>query len=124
NVGTPNHKVGDYKTPMTHEIILGVDHELRPNLGVSASYTFRRFTNFNWRPVQGLRADDYVQLGTYTGSLAPVGQFSVPYFGVSAVPANRTATEYIDREGYSQRFHGLEVSATKRMSNRWMARFG
>src|SRR5690606_38049914 len=39
-------------------------------------------------------------------------------------PANRTATEYIDRGGYSQRFHGLEVSATKRMSNRWMARFG
>ncbi len=124
NVGTPNHVIGDYKTPTTHEIILGVDHELRPNLGVSASYTFRQFTNFNWRPIEGLRADDYVQRGTYTGSLAPVGQFSVPFYGVSALPANRTRTEYIDRDGYSQRFNGLELSATKRMSNRWMARFG
>jgi hypothetical protein len=124
NVGTPNHVIGDYKTPMTHEFILGVDHELRPNFGVSASYTFRRFTNFNWRPIEGLRADDYVQRGTFTGSQAPVGQYSVPYYGVSALPANRTRTEYINRDGYSQRFNGLELSATKRMSNRWMARFG
>jgi len=124
NVGIPNHKVGDYKTPLTQEFILGVDRELMANLGVSASYTFRHFSNFNWRPIEGLRADDYVQRGTYTGSLEPVGQFSVPFFGVSALPANRTRTEYIDREGYSQRFQGLEVSATKRMSNRWMARFG
>lgn len=124
NVGTPNHVVGDYKTPLTHEIILGVDHELRQNLGVSASYTHRRFTNFNWRPIEGLRADDYVQRGTFAGSLDPVGQFSVPFYGVSALPANRTRTEYIDRDGYSQRFNGLELSATKRMSNRWMARFG
>jgi hypothetical protein len=124
NVGTPNHVIGDYKTPLTQEFILGVDRELMANLGVSASYTFRHFSNFNWRPIQGLRADDYVQRGTYTGTLAPVGSFSVPFYGVSALPANRTRTEYIDREGYSQRFNGLEVSATKRMSNRWMARFG
>jgi hypothetical protein len=28
------------------------------------------------------------------------------------------------RDGYHQRYLGLEVSATKRLSNRWMARFG
>jgi uncharacterized protein (DUF2141 family) len=124
NVSTPNHKIGDYKTPLTQEFILGVDRELMANLGVSASYTFRHFSNFNWRPIEGLRADDYVQRGTYTGTLAPVGSFSVPFYGVSTVPADRSRTEYIDREGYSQRYHGFEVSATKRMSNRWMARFG
>ncbi len=124
NVGTPNHKVGEYKTPLTQEFILGVDRELMANLGVSASYTFRHFSNFNWRPIEGLRSDDYVQRGTFTGTLDPVGQFSVPFFGVSTLPANRSRTEYIDRDGYSQRFHGFEMSATKRMSNRWMARFG
>jgi uncharacterized protein (DUF2141 family) len=126
NVGTPNHKVGSYKVPTTHEVILGIDHELMQNVGLSASYTFRNFVNFNWRPVQGLRADDYVQLGTFTGTLAPVGSFSVPYYGVSAagMPANRTATEYVNRDGYSQRFNGFEMSATKRMADKWMARFG
>lgn len=40
------------------------------------------------------------------------------------MPENRTATEYVDREGYSQRYLGLELAATKRLSNRWMARLG
>jgi hypothetical protein len=30
----------------------------------------------------------------------------------------------VKRDGYHQRFVGVEVSATKRLSNRWMARFG
>ena len=128
NPGNPttNHRVGDYKVPTTHEVIFGVDRELAQNFGVSASYTFRKFGNFNWRPVQGLREDDYVQLGTFAGSQAPVGSYSVPYFGVTAatMPADRSATEYVNQDGYSQRFNGFEVSATKRMSNKWMARFG
>ncbi len=124
NVSTPNHVIGDYKTPMTHEVILGVDRELAPNFGVSASYTFRYFNRFNWRPVEGLRSDDYVQRGTYTGSLQPVGSFSVPFYGVATLPADRSRTEYVNREGYTQKYNGLELSATKRMSNRWMARFG
>ena len=73
-----------------HRRMILAIRELMANLGVSASYTFRHFSNFNWRPIEGLRADDYVQRGTYTGSVQPVGQFSVPYYGVSTVPANRT----------------------------------
>ncbi len=124
NVSTPNHVIGDYKTPMTHEFILGLDRELAPNIGASVSYTFRHFNNFNWRPVEGLRADDYVQLGTFTDNLQPVGSVSVPYYGVSTLPASRTRTEYVGRDGYTQRYQGLEASLTKRMSNNWMARFG
>jgi hypothetical protein len=126
NVSTPNHKVGEYDTPLTHEVLFGVDRELLPNFGVSGTFTWRNFTNHVWRPVQGLRSDDYVQLGTFSGNQAPVGAYNVPYYGVTAatMPANRTATEYIEREGYSQRYWGLELSATKRLSNRWMARFG
>jgi hypothetical protein len=123
HTGAPNHVIGDYKTPITHEFILGVDRELMPNVALSASYTFRHFTNFNWRPVEGLRADDYAQFGTYSGSEDPVGEFSVPVYGAVTLPQDRTRTEYVHRDGYSQRFNGFDVSATKRMSNRWMARF-
>jgi hypothetical protein len=124
NVGTPNHRIGDYKTPLTHEFVLGLDHEVFTNFGVSANFTWRRFVNFTWRPVQGLRSDDYVQAGTLTGSSPAIGSFSVPYFVAANVPDNQTATEYVRREGYSQRYWGLELAATKRLSNRWMARFG
>ena len=125
NVSAPNHVIGDYSTPLTHEIVLGLDHELMPNFGVSANATWRRFTNFNWRPVEGLRGDDYVQLGTFEGS-TPAGTFSRPYYGVAPenIPANRTRTEYVNRDDYHQRYLGFEISATKRLSNRWMARLG
>lgn len=127
NVSTPIHTVGDYSTPLTHEVVLGLDREIAQNFGVSANFTWRKFVNHNWRPVQGLRSDDFTQLGVFSGSDDPIGSYSVPYYGIidpAQMPANRAATEYIDREGYSQRFLGFELAATKRLSDRWMARFG
>ena len=41
----------------------------------------------------------------------------------SAVPADRGRV-YEVRDGYTQRYWGIEVAATKRMANRWMARAG
>ena len=126
NVAAPDHVIGDYSTPLTHEVVLGIDHELMPNFGVSANATWRKFTNFNWRPVQGRRADDYEQLGTFEGT-TPEGTISVPYYGVRADVVdsiNTGITEYVNRDDYHQRYLGLEVSATKRLSNRWMARLG
>jgi hypothetical protein len=105
--------------------VLGVDHELMANFGVSANFTWRRFVDFNWRN-NGITGEDYQQLGTFTGSLEPVGSFSVPFYGAipANIPANRAATEYRTRPDYSQRYLGFEVAATKRLSDRWMARFG
>jgi hypothetical protein len=125
NVSSPIHSVGDYSTPLTHEVQFGVDRELMRNFGISGTFTYRYFHNFWWRN-NGLRASDYEQIDTFTGSLSPVGSFSVPIYGVipSHVPANRAATVYTKRDGYHQRYLGFEVAATKRMSNRWMARLG
>ncbi len=47
--GTPQHTIGDYKTPKTHEFQLGLDRELFPNFAVSGTFTYRQFNNFNWR---------------------------------------------------------------------------
>ena len=52
----------------------------------------------------------------------------MPFYTV--IPANLStearngSREYTTREGYHQRFWGFEASATKRLANRWMARFG
>jgi hypothetical protein len=119
------HKVGDYGTPLTHEIQLGLDRELMPNFGISGTFTWRKFVNFNWRN-NGLRANDYEQIDTLTGSHSAIGNYSVPIYGVipEREPDNRAATTYVSREGYSQRYLGFELAATKRLSNRWMARLG
>jgi hypothetical protein len=119
------NSVGSYKTPMTHEALVGIDHEIARNIGVSGTFTYRYFNHFNRRPINGVRSDQYVQVGTLTGTSDPVGSYSVPVYGLpeSLVPAVR-GREYVDWNGYHQRYLGLEASATKRMSNRWMARVG
>jgi hypothetical protein len=125
NVSEPIHTVGDYKTPITHEFQFGLDREILPNFGISGTFTMRNFTNFTWRN-NGLRGSDYQQIDTLTGSHPAVGNYSVPVYGVMAgrIPANRAATTYTARDGYSQRYVGFELAATKRLSNRWMGRFG
>src|SRR5690606_1887842 len=122
SAAAPIHTVGEYSTPLTHEFQLGLDHELLPNFGVSGTFTFRHFNNFTQRN-NGLDGNDYVQISTYTGTAPEVGSFSVPIYGVipANIPANAAATEYRARPGYTQRFMGLELAATKRLSNRWMA---
>ncbi len=125
NVAEPIHKVGDYKSPLTHEVQFGIDREIIPMFGLSGTVTWRKFTNFTRRD-NGLRGSDYQQIDTLTGTHPAIGSYSVPIYGVSPgrIPANRAATTYVQRKGYSQRYLGFELAATKRLSNRWMARFG
>jgi hypothetical protein len=121
--GTPIHSVGDFSTPKTHEFLLGLDRELMPNFGVSGTFTYRSFVDFNWRN-NGVVGTDYVQGDTLTGTHPAIGSYSVPIYVATRVPANRAATEFRTRPDYSQRYLGFELAATKRLSNRWMARFG
>ena len=125
NVGDPPHSVDDFDTPLTHEFQLGLDREIVPNFGLSGTITYRRFVNFVWRN-NGLVGTAYNEIGTLTGSHPAIGNYAVPVFGVTAdqFPANRSATVYRNRPDYHQRFLGFELAATKRLSNRWMARFG
>ena len=123
------NQVGDYHVPKTHEFIVGIDHELFKNFGLSASYTYRRFVNFNWSPRIGVRSGDYVQAGTFTAGPLPDGSnASVPFYKVDPAQLSQAAldggVEYTGRDGYHQRFWGLEVQATKRLANKWMARLG
>jgi hypothetical protein len=122
-VASPIHTVGEYDTPLTHEFQVGLDRELRTNFGVSGSIVYRKFVNFNWRN-NGLVGTDYVLGAPLTGTHPAVGDYNVPIFIANRIPANRAATEYRDRPDYSQRYLGFELAATKRLSNRWMARFG
>ena len=123
NVGTPIHSVGDYATPLTHELQLGIDREIMPNFGISGTFTWRRFTNFNWRN-NGTVGTAYEPIGELTENHPAIGSVTVPIYGAAQLPANRAATIYREREGYSQRYWGFELAATKRLSNRWMARLG
>jgi hypothetical protein len=116
--------------PKTHELIVGFDHELVKDFGVGASVTYRRMTSFNWTPYIGVRSTNYVKGGTFTATGLPDGStYTAPYYTLNetGVPADTLAAgarEYVTQDGYHQQFLGFEAIATKRLSNRWMARFG
>ena len=122
SLSTPN-KIGSYKVPMTDEIIFGADRQLTKDIALSGSYTWRKYTNFTWNPLTGVDGNDYVKAGTLSATSSLVGPYSVDYYKInpSAVPADSGHT-YSTRPDYHQRYWGLEFSATKRMSNNWMAR--
>ena len=124
---TTNNKIGDYTTPRSHELMFGLDRELMTNFGLSATLTYRNYDRFNWRAgsLIGVNSSNYTQTGTLTGSTDPIGTFSTPFYALQAskVPAGG-GRSYEERKGYSQRYLGFEASAVKRLSNKWMARFG
>jgi len=112
----------DLKAPRTNEFMFGVDRELMPSFGVSATVTYRRMTDFIWNPGIGVTAANYVQTGTFTGTFANVGAVSIPVYGLKNYTG--VGREAINRPDYHQRYLGFEMSATKRLSNHWMARVG
>jgi len=122
-----NRIAEDYSAPRTHEVTFGVERELAANFGVSANYTWRRYVNqlFNVAPPIGATAADYVVDGRLTGNLPDGTPYDVPYYALSESAAPEGAgTITANRKGYHRIYNGIELAATKRLSNRWMGRFG
>ena len=122
---TTVNKIGKYASPLTQEIMFGGDRELAQNFGISGTFTYRYYNHFNWNSLIGVNSSDYRQTGTLTGTTDPIGSFSTPFYALNAakVPAGG-GRSYEERLGYHQRYLGFEASAVKRLSNKWMARFG
>jgi hypothetical protein len=126
----------DLKAPKTHEFIVGLDRELMPNFGVSASVSWRKFSDVIWSgydpsqqitvyPLVGVTRADYQLEGVVQGNAPDLGAYRQDYFAPTeaSLPAGN-GSEYRNRPDYSQQYLGFEVQAVKRLSNRWMARVG
>jgi hypothetical protein len=95
-------------------------------------YTYTKTTNlignatFSVTPRVGVALFDYTAGPTLTGTLPGGSLYSVPTF--IPIPAKVTAGGsgflLTNWNGYSTDYHGVELSAVKRMSNRWMGRVG
>ena len=126
----------DLKAPKTHEVVFGFDRELMPQFGVSASLSWRRFTDVIWSgydmsqlvtvyPLVGVTRADYELEGVVEGNVPGLGAYRQEYYApteASLPPGN--GGEYRNRPDYYQDYLGFEIQATKRLSNRWMARVG
>jgi hypothetical protein len=120
SVQSPNTIDPDYSAPIDYEAILGLDHELAPNLALSGAWTWRNATNYRgWAPRIGMTSADYT-----VGPVVSQNGYSAQVWSpnpakVAASGGGRTLT---NRPDYHQGYNGLELTLMKRLSNKWMAR--
>lgn len=117
--------VGNYATPLTHEVVFGGDHYLSSGITTTALFTWRRTSRMNWVHYRGVTSSDYAQIGRITGNVPTIGAFDIPLYRVrpGSIPPGLERV-YETRDGYHQRYWGLEVAASKRFSNNWALRLG
>jgi hypothetical protein len=117
---------------VTTSVVVGVDRELMPNLGLQVSYSYTRTTQYNgdftdyFQPWQGVGPGDYINVAPVTGSLPNGTAYSIPIYRpdpvkVAAGGNGRLLTNW---PGYYSYYNGVEFSLVKRMANRWMMRLG
>lgn len=128
------------KPPHSDEFLVGFERELLTDFSVGFNYAYRKyrdFTEFRAEHTQGkgdfFTKADYVVAGQTAGSydiLAPDGKTVIRTIKAPVVTfydiknPNDPPTFFVirNRPDYSQSFDGFEVTATKRMSNKWMLR--
>jgi hypothetical protein len=120
----------DIEAPETDEYILGFEHELMPDLLISANYTHRAMDKFVGTRTEKTRGmGDYITAADYIFShnvtkpagINEVGDYTVPVY-VLKDGITPTWSVLTNLPGYAQSFDGLELGVVKRMTNRWMFR--
>jgi hypothetical protein len=123
----------NYKPKRDHEVILGIDREIGQNFAIGAAYTWRRASNWSYRPrlagacsgdptfdsCPTMGPEDYIQNAPVTANGYTAFTFSPNPAMVTAGRGGRLTT---NARGYHTVFNGAEISLIKRMSNRWMGR--
>ena len=124
SLSTVNEIDSDYKAPRDMELLFGVDHELAPNFAVSATYTYRRSTNAPYMSYIGVNNTDWVACDSVTGNGYTVPCLDLGPQNAAAAEAAEFGQRLSNRPGYHRSYSGIELTAVKRLSNRWMGRVG
>ncbi|GAC1435469.1 MAG: hypothetical protein NVSMB68_07610 [Thermoanaerobaculia bacterium] len=117
------------KVPKTNEFIGGVEQQLFGNFSVGADYSYRKFTNFWWQVHEkhqgqgdylGPADFDCTSASTKANGVLPNG---TPFTVTNCKQLNAAPyTVITNRPDYNQTYNGVDLYATKRMSNRWSGR--
>ena len=115
----------NYRRPYTDEVTGGIDHELLPNLRLSVIGTHRVE-----RDIQAT-SNPARPFDTFLTTRADVGRDGVAGTADDSTFRfyNRTVggtnlTHHINDPTFRQTYNGVEITATKRMSNRWQMLMG
>ena len=110
----------DYLRPYTDEFTGGIDHELLPALRLSAVFTHRLERNPQATSNPANPYDTFLTTRPDNGrdgvaGTADDGTFQ--FYNRTSTAVNQTY--FTNDRNYRQTYNGLEITGTKRMSNRW-----
>jgi hypothetical protein len=117
----------DLKQPKTHEVTASLEHQIASNFSTRLSYVYRRETD-RYQNTNVLRPYEAYSIGTTTTDPGPDGTLgtsddggAVTYYDYTAAYAGSSFVKNMDinTDGYTNRYHTVELAAQKRMSNRW-----
>jgi Carboxypeptidase regulatory-like domain/TonB-dependent Receptor Plug Domain len=107
----------DSNAPTTDELIFGIDHEILTDFVVGVNFSHRKYNDFVWTRYEKTQGQgDWFSPADF--ELVPGHDF----YDLKATSDFPTYGVITNRPDYSQTFNGLELTATKRLSNRWMLR--
>ncbi len=126
----------DMEVPNTNEFLFGAETELLNNFTVGATVTYRELNDFiGNRAEHGRGSGNFYSAADYernptNATCNPATQNCGPYTSGYSLPYYRLkagidpAIFYVitNIPDYSQEYTGLELTAVKRMANRWMLR--
>ncbi|MEP7131607.1 MAG: TonB-dependent receptor [Acidobacteriota bacterium] len=128
---SPNKTNPNLKAPTTDEFLIGIEHQVVPELVAGASYTYRKRKDFIENcplaldnSAQCISNSDYSVFNNgETGYDVNGNAFQTgPLYHVANIPASYSfGTFQTNRPGYSTQYNGVEVQLTKRLSNKWSA---
>ncbi len=120
----PNRIDADFKSPHTQEFVAGLDREIMPAFSVGAAFTWSRTTDLIWWPLLGITRADFIANATPVTGTINGQSYSASWYrlrpGVHPLPGN--AQIETNRPGYYQQATGFQLTANKRLQNRWMMR--
>jgi len=122
----------DLKAPRTTSIVVGMDHEIVPNLAVTVNYSYTKttdlFGNFTGTitPRNSVGRGDYTPGAGFTGTLPDGTPYNVATWipSATAIAAGNNGFTTTNVPGYFTSYNGIEVGVIKRLSNKWMSRVG
>jgi Carboxypeptidase regulatory-like domain len=114
----------DLKAPRTHSVVVALDREVMANFALSTSFGYAYTNRIPWQTYPGLTTADFVQVGTIGTINTAAGQISsnTPIYdlapGIDLPPGSLLQ----NRPGYHQRYWNWDITATKRLADKWMFR--
>ena len=110
----------NYARPYTDEFTGGIDHELLPALRLSAVFTHRLERNPQATSNPANPFDTFLTTRADSGRdgvLGTADDGTFQFYNRTSTVVNQTF--FTNDRSYRQTYDGLEITATKRMSNRW-----